>query len=403
MTEHYSSSVPFADAAGVYVLLTAIVTVAFFIYQTIKPIKLDDDLPCPESHFLFGIVPYLAKHSKKKWPTEMTRLNNLYKRTWAGSLPRLPGNMLPPVYIFIFQEANLKYVLQDNFENYVKGEVLKNMFGDLLGEGIFAVDGSKWKTHRKLMSNMFSRNLLRNSAAVMRQKLWGVLQDMEDKISASEETETGGAETETARLDNHCRKNAEIDMNDLLPRLLFDVTSKIAFGVDLNIVSKINSTKDDRQHPFFTAFDEMSCVIYNRFSDPLYLMKRRFGIGSEKHTAKLKCTIDDFAMGVIAERRMNVEKGIHIPATSGASGTGGASTGGDFDLLTKYIEYAQKEKEEVSDRDLRDVILNVMLAGELLECGEVLEEYVQSINCMYESRTNRSQHFIIRLFVTFRS
>ena len=383
MTEHYSSSVPFADAAGVYVLLTAIVTVAFFIYQTIKPIKLDDDLPCPESHFLLGIVPYLAKHLKK-WPTETTRLNNLYKRTWAGSFPRLPGNILPPVIIFIFQEANLKYVLQDNFENYVKGEVLKNMFGDLLGEGIFAVDGSKWKTHRKLMSNMFSRNLLRNSAAVMRQKLHDALQDMENTINASE--------TRTGPSDNHCRKNAEIDMKDLLLRLLFDVTSKIAFGVDLNTVSEINSTKED-QHPFFTAFDEMSCVIYNRFSDPLYPMKRRFGIGSEKHTAKLKCTIDDFAMGVIAERRMNVEKGIHIPATSGVSGVsgaGGASTtgGGDFDLLTKYIEYAQKEKEEVSDRDLRDVILNVMLAGEILECGGVLEEYVQSIHCTYESKTN---------------
>jgi hypothetical protein len=92
-------------------------------------------------------------------------------------------------------------------------------------------------------------------------------------------------------------------------------------------------------------------------------------------------------MGLIAERRMNVEKGIHVPATSGASG-GAINTGGDFDLLTKYIEYAQKEKEEVSDRDLRDVILNVMLAGELLECGGVLEEYVQSIHCTYESEIN---------------
>ena len=101
----------------------------------------------------------------------------------------------------------------------------------------------------------------------------------------------------------------------------------------------------------------------------------------------MKCTIDDFAMGLIAERRMSVEKGIHVPATSGASG-GAITTGGDFDLLTKYIEYAQKEKEEVSDRDLRDVILNVMLAGELLECGGVLEEYVQSIHCTYESKTN---------------
>ena len=149
-------------------------------------------------------------------------------------------------------------------------------------------------------------------------------------------------------------------------------------------MSKSNSTKDD-QHPFFTAFDEMSCVIYNRLSDPLFAMKRRLGIGSEKHTAKLICTIDDFAMGVIAERRMNVEKGIHIPA-SGASGTGGASTGGDFDLLTKYIEYAQKEKEEVSDRDLRDVILSVMLAGEF----EL--EYLLICRLTWP---NRSQHFII--------
>jgi cytochrome P450 len=375
MTEHYLSSVPFADAAGVYVFLTAIVTVAFFIYQTIKPIKLDGDLPCPESQFLFGFLPYFTRHHHQ-WPTETTRLANLYKRTWAGTIPRIPGIIMPPAIFFISQEANMKYVLQDNFENYVKGKVLENVFSDLLGEGIFAVDGSKWKTHRKLMSNMFSRNLLRNSAAVMRQKLHDALQDMENTINASE--------TRTGPSDNHCRKNAEIDMKDLLLRLLFDVTSKIAFGVDLNTVSKSNSTKDD-QHPFFTAFDEMSCVIYNRLSDPLFAMKRRLGIGSEKHTAKLICTIDDFAMGVIAERRMNVEKGIHIPA-SGASGTGGASTGGDFDLLTKYIEYAQKEKEEVSDRDLRDVILSVMLAGEF----EL--EYLLICRLTWP---NRSQHFII--------
>ena len=79
MTEHYSSSVPFADAAGVYVLLTAIVTVAFFIYQTIKPIKLDGDLPCPESQFLFGFLPYFTRHHHQ-WPTETTRLANLYKK-----------------------------------------------------------------------------------------------------------------------------------------------------------------------------------------------------------------------------------------------------------------------------------------------------------------------------------
>ena len=128
------------------------------------------------------------------------------------------------------------------------------------------------------MSNMFSRNPLRDSAAVFLQKLCGVLQDMEDTISASE-TGTGGTGTETTSLGDDCRKNAETDLKDLLLRLLFAVTSKIAFGVDLNTISN-NSTKD--QHPFFTASDEMSYLIFKRGSDPLFPIKRRFGIGSEK-------------------------------------------------------------------------------------------------------------------------
>ena len=54
-----------------------------------------------------------------------------------------------------------------------KGPSFCQLFGDFLGFDIFDSDGDQWKVHRKIASNMFSRNLLRRTAeiAVQVQKL----------------------------------------------------------------------------------------------------------------------------------------------------------------------------------------------------------------------------------------
>ena len=50
-------------------------------------------------------------------------------------------------------------VLKTNFANYPKGPMFSEAFKDLLGEGIFAVDGHKWKTQRKTASHEFTVKL----------------------------------------------------------------------------------------------------------------------------------------------------------------------------------------------------------------------------------------------------
>ncbi|XBJ11939.1 hypothetical protein VPH35_016551 [Triticum aestivum] len=57
--------------------------------------------------------------------------------------------------------ANVEYILLGNFGNYPKGKPFTDVLGDLLGNGIFNVDGDKWFAQRKLVSHEFSARTLR--------------------------------------------------------------------------------------------------------------------------------------------------------------------------------------------------------------------------------------------------
>jgi len=50
----------------------------------------------------------------------------------------------------------LKWVLKDNFNNYVKGPDVNDVLHGLVGNGIFAADGAVWKSQRQIASNLFS-------------------------------------------------------------------------------------------------------------------------------------------------------------------------------------------------------------------------------------------------------
>nr|GMC90918.1 cytochrome P450 704C1 [Ipomoea batatas] len=49
-----------------------------------------------------------------------------------------------------------------NFDKYAKGKRNQDVFGDLFGTGIFAVDGDKWRQQRKVASFEFSTRVLRD-------------------------------------------------------------------------------------------------------------------------------------------------------------------------------------------------------------------------------------------------
>ena len=52
------------------------------------------------------------------------------------------------VYINTSSPENVEYILKTNFKNYIKGDGMKSKLKDFLGDGIFNVDGDKWKKQR---------------------------------------------------------------------------------------------------------------------------------------------------------------------------------------------------------------------------------------------------------------
>ncbi|KAF5947625.1 hypothetical protein HYC85_013582 [Camellia sinensis] len=69
--------------------------------------------------------------------------------------------------VYTADPVNVEYILKTKFSNYGKGKFNSNLMRDLFGDGIFAVDGEKWRHQRKLASYEFSTKVLRDFSATV--------------------------------------------------------------------------------------------------------------------------------------------------------------------------------------------------------------------------------------------
>ena len=77
--------------------------------------------------------------------------------------------------------ALVEHVLKTNFECYEKGSIWKSRLQEILGNGIFNVDGSEWKLQRKTACHMFSaRSLKETMSAVFARHGQTLMKKMED-------------------------------------------------------------------------------------------------------------------------------------------------------------------------------------------------------------------------------
>uniref|UniRef100_M8CUK2 Cytochrome P450 704C1 n=1 Tax=Aegilops tauschii TaxID=37682 RepID=M8CUK2_AEGTA len=86
--------------------------------------------------------------------------------------------MLTPTcnHVYTVDPANVEYILRTNFANYGKGAMTHDALEDLLGDGIFNVDGAKWRHQRKVASFEFTTRALRDYSS-------GVFRDMADELA----------------------------------------------------------------------------------------------------------------------------------------------------------------------------------------------------------------------------
>ncbi|KAF0536915.1 cytochrome p450 [Gigaspora margarita] len=162
----------------------------------------------------------------------------------------------------------VEHLLKTNFDDYPKGEIFYEIANDLLGDGIFSVNGKS-----KVVINI---------------------------------------------LKKYADIGKPINLKDLFYRFTMDTFGDISFGVDFGCL-----TNPDEMSQFVTYFDFTQNGIFERFEEPFWKF-------TEKYSEKERQMID----------RESVKS-----------------------LLTLLIEAVDENGKKFNDKELRDVALNLILAG----------------------------------------
>ncbi|CAA2990053.1 cytochrome P450 94A1-like, partial [Olea europaea subsp. europaea] len=162
---------------------------------------------CPQSYPLVGnLVGFLLNHHRfHDWVADMLSTTPSLTIQVNGFLGLSHG-------ICTANPANLDHLLRSNFSNYVKGTRFQSILHDLLGYGIFNVDGDLWFTQRKIASHEFNTRSL--------------------KTFISDTVQYQLSNSLIPYLSTACDNRHVIDLQEVLRRFTFDNICNVAFGVD---------------------------------------------------------------------------------------------------------------------------------------------------------------------------
>jgi len=225
---------------------------------------------------------------------------------------RVPGVLR---IVTVVEPECVDYILNKNFNNYVKGPETQAMLKDFLGDGIFNTNGANWKRQRQIASHLFSTKEIKNMSVVF-------LKHGDHLISKLENLPDGQS----------------IDIQDLFQRFTLDSVGEIAFGTNVDSLNK--------NVPFAKAFDMATANTDARFLMPLWNWKfSQYWLPSEIRLKKALAVINQFAEELIDEHLRN-------PDLSAKT-----------DLLSRYMSQTDVDGKPFSRKYLRDVIMNFMIAG----------------------------------------
>lgn len=254
----------------------------------------------------------------------------------AYSLEWCKRTNFEPWGFFLGSQANVatmdprdvEFMLSSHFDAFHKGEDVHNAFFELLGDGIFAVDGEQWRQHRKAASHLFSSGKLKAFQDQVFAKIANVLaQHLRDRAQAGD----------------------VVDLQDIFYALTFDSFVELAFGKSFKTLDLVLQTGEKAE--FLAAFDVATQVTGQRMMQiPVaWKARRALGLGEEGDFAK--------RIGLIVRHADELIQDALEISDDDLVDRG--------DLLGVYIVYARKNKadEMLTKSYLRDMTLNFLLAG----------------------------------------
>lgn len=270
--------------------------------------------------FLSRIKPYceceICKgYLSSSWSLEFKNLcdwySHLLKKSPSGTIHvHVLGSVITA------NPNNVEYMLKTKFDNFPKGKQFSTILGDLLGRGIFAVDGEMWKFQRKMASLELGSVSIRSFAFDI------VGDEIRNRL--------------IPLLESNVQNGAILDLQDVFRRFSFDSICKFSFGMDPGCL-KPSLPVSDLQVAFDLA-SKLSAERAMTVSPLVWKIKRALNIGSEKKLKEAIKKVDILAEEVIIHKRRN-----------------------DFssqnDLLSRFMRNMD------DDKLLRDIVVSFLLAG----------------------------------------
>ncbi|KAF9913789.1 hypothetical protein BX616_009569 [Lobosporangium transversale] len=270
------------------------------------------DLKGPRGWPLVGNMFLMLSIPRNQISQKNEQLHAKYGTTWAYTVPKL-GRIIQ------FSDPDvLEHVLKTNFWAYEKGPLVQETLSDLLGTGIFGVDGEHWRWQRKMASHIFNVKAFRTYTSSVFVKEANIAIEYLDKIADEGRT---------------------VDMHNLFHLFTLDSFGEISFSQTFGCLNR-----PEQEVEFASAFDRLNTVVFNRLFEGAWEL-HEWATGLNKQVARDKKIVNDFAMNIINHRRKN---GYNKP---------------DKDLLQLFMDMDTEDGKPLSDEMLCCLVLNFIIAG----------------------------------------
>ncbi|WJX87149.1 hypothetical protein P8452_69368 [Trifolium repens] len=223
--------------------------------------------------------------------------------------------------VYTAEPCNVEYILKTNFDNYGKGLYNYHNLKDLLGDGIFTVDGEKWREQRKISSHEFSTKMLR---------------DFSTLIFRKNAVKVANIVSEAAN------SNTKLEIQDIFMKSTLDSIFKVAFGTELDSMCGTNEEGKN----FANAFDSASASTLYRYVDVFWKIKKFLNIGSEAKLRNDTEILDEFVIKLINTRIQQIQNSKDDSVSKRS------------DILSRFLQV-----KGYDTKYLRDIILNFVIAG----------------------------------------
>lgn len=236
--------------------------------------------------------------------------------------------------------TNLEHFLHLNFPNYIKGSRFNSVLNELLGDGIFNVDGHLWTLQRKIASHEFNTRSLKHFISFtvnseISNSLIPYLSSNEDKV---------------------------IDLQDALQRFGFDNICHVAFGVNPTCLASDKTYQNSPSSNFVKAFNVAVEISSLRMLSPLpiiWKIKRFLNMGSEKRYKEALKVINHYAMEIIRSKEEEQQQ---------QQQEGSEESLRNQDLLSRFMYSSSLNTQDCKNKEqkrkfLRDIVISFILAG----------------------------------------